>query len=135
MKQGKVYKLKNSNRKYRVMCSKTPIYTSYLFSGVVIKQDEEYNKNDDLQVGDTNDGFLKDAFEEDTTYTQIGGTHYSNKSIQPIEYIVANELNFCEGNIIKYVTRYKDKNGIEDLLKAKHYLEMLISNYENKESI
>lgn len=135
MKQGKVYKLKNSNRKYRVMCNKDSIYTSYAFSGVVIKQDEEYNKYDDLQVGDSNDGFLKDAFEEDKTYTQIGGDHYSNKSIQPIDYILANDLNFCEGNVIKYVTRYKDKNGVEDLKKAMHYLEFLIAQHENKESI
>ena len=57
---------------------------------------------------------------------QIGGTHYRDKAIQPIEYILANDLGFCEGNIIKYVSRYKDKNGIEDLKKAKHYLEFLI---------
>lgn len=56
--------------------------------------------------------------------------HYSKNKIQPIDYILANDLNFCEGNIIKYVTRYKHKNGLEDLKKAKHYLEILINNYE-----
>ena len=61
---------------------------------------------------------------------QIGGTHYRDKAIQPIEYILANDLGFCEGNIIKYVSRYKDKNGIEDLKKAKHYLEFLIEEVE-----
>lgn len=60
---------------------------------------------------------------------QVGGTHYSNKSIQPIDYILQNNLGFCEGNIIKYVTRYKDKNGVEDLLKAKQYLEFLIKDW------
>ena len=61
---------------------------------------------------------------------QIGGEHYRNKAIQPIEYILANDLGFCEGNIIKYVSRFKDKNGLEDLKKAKHYLEFLIEEVE-----
>ena len=64
---------------------------------------------------------------------QIGGNHYKNLKIQPIEYIMANNLNYCQGNAIKYLTRYKDKNGLEDLKKAKHYLEMLIENYAIKE--
>ena len=57
---------------------------------------------------------------------QVGGSHYKDKAIQPIEYIHANKLGFCEGNVIKYVTRWKDKNGIADLEKAKHYIELLI---------
>jgi hypothetical protein len=61
---------------------------------------------------------------------QVGGTHYSDKAIQPIEYIDANNLGFYEANIVKYVTRYKDKNGIEDLKKAKWYLDRLITNME-----
>jgi len=52
-------------------------------------------------------------------------THYDSK-IDPRDYITANKLDFNEGNIIKYVTRYKQKNGLEDLLKAKDYLEYLI---------
>lgn len=61
---------------------------------------------------------------------QVGGSHYQ-LPIQPIEYIVKNDIPYREGNIIKYVTRYKNKNGKEDLLKAKHYLEMLIEEYED----
>lgn len=57
---------------------------------------------------------------------QEGGSHYKDKAIQPIEYIHANKLGFCEGNVVKYVTRWKDKNGIADLEKAKHYIELLI---------
>ena len=57
---------------------------------------------------------------------QIGGEHYKSKGIQPIEYIMANELDFCEGNVIKYVSRWRHKNHLEDLLKAQHYLEFLI---------
>lgn len=62
---------------------------------------------------------------------QIGGVHYKGKGIQPIEYILKNELGFCEGNVVKYVTRWKDKNGIDDLLKAKHYIEFLIEEASN----
>lgn len=51
--------------------------------------------------------------------------HYDLK-IQPIDYIIANKLDFAEGNIIKYVSRYKQKNGKEDLLKARYYLDLLI---------
>ena len=52
--------------------------------------------------------------------------HY-NKKIQPLDYIEANGLDFAEGNVIKYVTRYKEKGGLDDLLKAKDYLQTLIN--------
>lgn len=57
---------------------------------------------------------------------QIGGMHYKELPIQPIEYIFRNGLGFFEGNVIKYVTRWRSKGGIADLEKAKHYIEMLI---------
>ncbi len=57
---------------------------------------------------------------------QVGGDHYSKLAIQPVEYINANNLTYLQGNVIKYVTRYKDKNGLQDLQKAKHYINMLI---------
>ena len=57
---------------------------------------------------------------------QVGGDHYSKLAIQPVEYITANKLTYLQGNVIKYVTRYKDKNGLQDLEKAKHYINMLI---------
>ena len=60
------------------------------------------------------------------TSTQIGGNHYSEMAIQPIEFIHKNGLSFIQGNIIKYVCRYKAKNGREDLQKAKHYIDLLI---------
>ena len=56
---------------------------------------------------------------------QEGGNHYKDFVIQPVEFIQKNKLGFCEGNIIKYVCRHKKKGGIEDLRKAKHYLEIL----------
>jgi len=58
--------------------------------------------------------------------TQVGGSHYKDMLIQPLEYIIANKLSFCEGNVVKYVSRWKNKNGIEDLRKARQYLDMLI---------
>ena len=61
--------------------------------------------------------------------TQVGGTHYQ-LPIQPVEYIIKNNLGYIEGNIIKYITRYKNKNGVEDLKKAQHYIKMLIEEEE-----
>lgn len=58
--------------------------------------------------------------------TQIGGSHYKSLKIQPIEYIHANNIPFAEGSIIKYVTRWRDKNGIADLEKARHFIDLLI---------
>lgn len=55
--------------------------------------------------------------------------HYTSGSIQPIDFIEANNLNFNEGNVVKYVTRHKYKNGLEDLKKAKFYLEREIAKY------
>ena len=57
---------------------------------------------------------------------QVGGSHYKDQAIQPIEFIHANKLGFCEGNVVKYVTRWRNKNGLADLEKAKHYIELLI---------
>jgi hypothetical protein len=58
---------------------------------------------------------------------QVGGNHYDRMKIQPITFIVDNDIPFIEGNIIKYVCRWRDKGGVEDLKKAKHYLDILIS--------
>lgn len=65
---------------------------------------------------------------------QVGGQHYKSKAIQPVDYILANALNFCEGNVVKYVTRWRDKGGVQDLEKAKHYLEFLIEDARSKEA-
>ena len=63
---------------------------------------------------------------------QVSGNHYRDKGIQPIVYIHANDLGFCEGNVIKYVTRHKEKNGAADIRKAIHYLELLLElQYKN----
>lgn len=58
--------------------------------------------------------------------TQEGGDHYKKLGIEPVEYIQANNLDFFQGNVVKYVTRHKDKKGAEDIRKAIHYLQMIL---------
>lgn len=57
---------------------------------------------------------------------QVDGNHYKDLPIQPVEFIHANAIGYFEGNVIKYVSRWRKKNGIADLEKAKHYIELLI---------
>lgn len=58
--------------------------------------------------------------------TQVGGSHYKDFAIQPVEYIHKNKIPFIEGCAIKYLTRWRDKGGVEDLKKARHFIDMLI---------
>jgi len=59
---------------------------------------------------------------------QIGGSHYKDLEIQPIDYILGNQLGYCEANVVKYVSRWQSKGGIDDLRKAKHYIDFLIDH-------
>jgi hypothetical protein len=61
-----------------------------------------------------------------STDYQVAGSHYQKLKIQPIDYILANELGFCEGAIVKYISRYKDKGGVDDLRKIKQFCDFLI---------
>jgi len=64
---------------------------------------------------------------------QEGGSHYKDYVIQPTEFIFKNNLGFIEGNVIKYVMRHRKKGGLQDLQKAKHYIDLLIEyEYTNK---
>lgn len=65
---------------------------------------------------------------------QVGGSHYKNLKIQPVEYITANEIPYLEGNVIKYITRWRSKGGIDDLNKAKHYIDLII-DMEKRERV
>ena len=62
---------------------------------------------------------------------QVGGNHYRDMDIQPAEYIMRNGIRFAEGCVIKYVSRWRYKGGVEDLRKAMHFLEMLIESEVN----
>ena len=66
--------------------------------------------------------------------TQVGGSHYKSMKIQPVEFILANDLGFCEGNIIKYTCRYRQKGGVQDLEKVIHYAQLLIDSLKEKVS-
>lgn len=63
---------------------------------------------------------------ESALAVQVGGTHYMDMPIQPVEYIHRNGIGFCEGCVIKYVSRWRAKGGIADLKKARHFIDLLI---------
>lgn len=65
---------------------------------------------------------------------QVDGDHYKDLPIQPAEYIYANAMGYFEGNVVKYVSRWRKKNGIADLEKAKHYIELLIELETKREN-
>ena len=58
--------------------------------------------------------------------TQVGGDHYARYAIQPAEFVHRNGIGFLEGNVIKYVVRHRHKAGKQDLLKARHYIDLLL---------
>ena len=64
--------------------------------------------------------------EDNATSKQIGGDHYKDFAIMPIEYITKNKLDFCEGNIVKYISRHKLKGKAEDIRKVIHYAELIL---------
>ena len=69
--------------------------------------------------GDTNNAWDK----------QVGGEHYKQYAIQPAQFALANNLDYAQSNAIKYIVRHKDKNGVQDLDKAIHYIELLKQYY------
>ena len=74
-----------------------------------------------------NEGDTQSVLTKKPIDTQVGGNHYQKYKIQPVEFIMKNNVPYVEGNVIKYVMRFRDKNGLEDLLKARQYLDMLIA--------
>ena len=77
--------------------------------------------------------YLAPEFAGPATQRQVGGDHYTEMAIQPIEYIQRNKIPFIEGNIIKYVSRWREKGGREDLLKARHYIDLLVE-FEDRDA-
>ena len=63
---------------------------------------------------------------------QVGGEHYKKLTVQVWDYIASNNLGYFEGNIVKYVSRWKEKGGVDDLKKARHYLDKLLELTEAK---
>ena len=77
--------------------------------------------NANTQMSNGQPGNTESALE-----VQVGGSHYKDLAIQPVQYIHANGIGYFEGNVIKYVSRWRAKNGIKDLEKARHYIDLLI---------
>lgn len=71
-------------------------------------------------------GYLSSPQDSKASSTQVSGSHYKDFEIQPSEFIHRNKLGWCEGNVIKYVCRHKNKNGRVDIEKAIHYLQLLL---------
>jgi hypothetical protein len=125
----------------KVRCIDNRYYAGQLTLGKVYdvtSEDDDWLRitSDD---GMRNAGYRPDRFEvvEDEPEvpvkdTQVGGDHYSKLAIQPYEYCLANNLGGLELNVIKYVTRWKDKGGVEDLKKARHTLDYLIEYLEKQ---
>ena len=67
--------------------------------------------------------------QEKANNMQVAGDHYKSKAIQPWDFIAANAIGFFEGNAIKYLSRWREKGGVEDLRKARHYIDKLIELY------
>lgn len=74
-----------------------------------------------------------EAADTSANANQVGGTHYKSKAIQPWDYVASNGLGFFEGNVVKYLTRWRDKGGVADLRKAQHYIQKLIEVESAKE--
>jgi Protein of unknwon function (DUF3310) len=66
---------------------------------------------------------------------QVGGNHYKDNAIQPWDYIIANNLGYLEGNVVKYITRWRQKGGVDDLRKVMHYAQKLIEVETKKEEM
>jgi len=131
MQKGKFYK---SNTTETIVKCTEYIGGDY-FMGYVVKE----GINAPFRLGLSSDSWGKENFTEcilPPLSNQVGGSHYKDCKIQPTEFIHANNIPFIEGNIIKYVIRHRNKNGIEDLKKAKHYIDLLIQlEYETTKVI
>lgn len=117
------------NTKFRITIS----VVSNLAILLKLKNDGKYILFDNMQKGKPMTETTKQPENKDAMDKQVGGNHYQ-LPIQPIEYILANGLGYCEANVVKYVSRWRNKGGIQDLKKAIHYLEMLIEQEEKDAS-
>ena len=114
-------------------------YDDVVFSSITGTMVFDMAEVDDPTVFDSEDeSAIIDAIismlggEDEDSALDRGSDHYRKGGIQPIEYIQANNLGFSEGNVVKYITRWKYKGGVDDLEKARHYIDMLIELAEGK---
>lgn len=102
---------------YRDSCTNQPRMVTAMFDGMSAEEFKEimakYERSKSQRASPSN-------------IQQVGGDHYKSMPIQPFDFIQKNKLGFGEGCVIKYVCRHRAKNGREDLLKARHFLDLLI---------
>jgi len=89
-------------------------------------------KSKEIDTATQEDEAIQTILDERANKVQVGGTHYKFKDIQPWDAIHAWGLGFFSGNVVKYIARHREKNGVEDLKKARHYLDKLIELMEKK---
>ena len=125
-----------------VRCLESPCackpYSKELFNKVATEEYVEHLKNQHAEelTKKMNGDLLKAYMKPNPFATQVSGDHYKGYKIQPVEFIHANEIPYMEGNVIKYICRHRDKNGLADLEKAKHYIELLIElEYKDEQAL
>lgn len=87
-----------------------------------------------IKAGVCRDGSAEQPAAEQPSPQQVGGTHYRDMAIQPVEYITKNKLPFLEGNVVKYISRHRKKDGRRDIEKAIHCLQLLLELEYEKET-
>lgn len=89
---------------------------------------DKFKRQQEAEEQELRDGTISEEFVKDNALkSQVGGSHYKDMKIQPIVFCQENKLGACESSIIKYVCRHRSKNGLEDLRKARHFIDILIS--------
>jgi hypothetical protein len=103
----------------RVFFGQRPLFPE-IEPKVTVEEDEAF-----AGLSEAQEDYIK-AIGTDPLSVQVGGGHYKSMAIQPVEYITKNNLGYCEANVVKYISRWRDKGGKKDLEKAKHYIDLLI---------
>ena len=106
--------------------SKPNPFDTHRYPPIVKRDDQIRNKELEKQVAESTKPTM-DAWQK-----QVGGEHYKQYAIQPAKFALANNLDYAQSNAIKYIVRHKDKNGVQDLDKAIHYIELLKKHHYNK---
>ena len=91
-----------------------------------------YHSSDPRSQGETDDSFSQCVTANDT---QVGGNHYKRMKIQHWDFAISNNMGYMEGQITKYISRWRDKNGLQDLEKAQHFLEKLIESVKQGDRV
>lgn len=108
------------------IAKKYDVSSSYAYKLKAIAEAETAEEGEAVRARIVNSLQLASPQPQTALDVQVGGDHYKKLKIQPIEFIHANSIPFIEGNIIKYITRWREKNGVKDLEKVKHYVDLLI---------